>query len=297
MDIQYANGVAWASDVIPWSVTDEPLRTADGIDTGHRATVRVNPDGSRQFLGVVKGRYSYGQPGDILAEHVFPFIAAGCELERVTVLKGGAKIGVQLRLPSEAVRIGDSSDTEIRPLLTYADSFDGSTHAFVRDICQAIVCQNTHALAMMESASLGAVVRHTGGNDNFVQRLADASAGVAERLKAWREVHVPAMRRVYDLSATRSESLARNYFGAVLNDADPDSPTVNKLVDIWSDRLIGQTGNMAWDSAQAVTQWLTHERGRNTAGADDRRAYATTAGQDALIGARAWKLAGEMLTR
>lgn len=121
-------------------VTDERLVTHDGLDTGSRAILRLDPGGERRVLGVVKGRYSYAQPWETLALNLFPFHEAGVEVERVTVLQHGAKIAVQMKLPADAIRIGGESGTEIRPLLTYRDSFDGSTPADIRDICQVVVC-------------------------------------------------------------------------------------------------------------------------------------------------------------
>lgn len=291
-ETQYQDGLEWARGVLPWSVTDELLVTADGLYTGHRAVIRRDDaDGQRRVIGVVASRYAYAQPQEMLARNVFPFLAAGCKHERTAVLKHGSKIAVQLSLPSEAIRIGGEIGTEILPLMTYADSFDGSTPAFIRDICQVVVCQNTHAMAMDEARELRATVRHSGGNETFAERLAECAQSVAGRLTHWREVQVPRMRDVYDRSDNSQHHRLDEYFACVLT-ADRLSRAVKTVRELYDLRQIGKTGNLAWDAPQAITQWLAHERGRS----QDGRDFSSTAGKDALLGARAWELSANMLT-
>jgi hypothetical protein len=290
---EYGTADALADDICPYRIETRPLfydnGSHEGLDTGHRGVARVFDDGTVEVLGVVGGRWTGNQPREIVRDHIWPYVQAGAVPERVTELGGGARIAVQMRLPTSAT-VGH---VEIRPLLTYADSFDGSTPSFLWDIGQIVVCENTFALAMTEAGKLRAKVRHTA---SLPQRMREVSDDLGRRMAHFLQTEVPAMRTLYDRGRDVTESEFKNYAKALLGSDDTDTERsggrVGKAWDIFSRGNIGQTGNGSWDAWNSITEYLGHVAGRSP----ERRAWDTTAGAGANLGRTALSLAIATLT-
>lgn len=274
------------------TVTKEPLYTAMGEMVPKAfATIRTYPNGVRQSIGVVGERYQVVQDS-----RAFEIVGALLDKGLIHKVNGGAYQG-RTWLYGEAGTAEVSRGDAVSLRVLFGNSHDGSLKLGIGMPSIRVVCQNTMLHAMQNSAKL-LKLRHTVGVDGLIDQFQEAlQVGGAEFLSS-----VDKMRA---MQATKiSESQLKEYTGYVFSqwadqdneDEQDDKAGQRVYVKIAQNHEAGIGADMArgtvWGAYNAVTQYLTHERGR---GNDASRFADSNWGEGAKLGQRAWTGASNMI--
>lgn len=141
---------------LDWEVGLKKLSTPEGFVVDHRATYRKS-DGS--ILGVVGPSYRPIQNASAFA-WFDPFLQSGeATLETAGSLREGKRIFIlaSLKLAASTIVPGD----EVKKYILLSNSHDGTTAGRVGFTPIRVVCANTLAMAVNDSASKLLRVRHT----------------------------------------------------------------------------------------------------------------------------------------
>lgn len=256
---------------LDWEVRLEPIQTKNGLDVPGAATVRTSPvTGETDVLGVVGPRYTPIQNREAFG-FFQPFLdSKAASLETAGSLRNGQRVWVLAKVRGDAVDVIPGDPVERFILLSNAH--DGTQAARVGFTATRVVCANTLAIAHHSSASKLLKVRHT--------------KNVAEALLIVREVMQVAdaeflataaqWRRLAQVGVTQKTlaSYVRRVFDPKIADDASDAEIAEKstcarvLPDIirlfeegaGSD-IAGVKGTM-WGAYNAVTGYLSHERGK-----------------------------------
>jgi phage/plasmid-like protein (TIGR03299 family) len=257
---------------LDWEVKLEPLVLKNGgLEVPASATVRTIGD-KTDVLGVVGPRYTPIQNREAFA-FFQPFLDGKvASLETAGSLRNGQRVWVLAKVAHSSmidVVPGDS----VERFILLSNSHDGSQAARVGLTATRVVCANTLAVAHSSSASKLLKVRHTkNANEALnivreVMQIADqeflataaqwrqlAKFGVTQKtLKAY-------VRRVFDPQiaedASDAEIAEKSTCARVL-------PDIIRLFESGAGAdLPGVKGTM-WCAYNAITEYLTHERGRS----------------------------------
>lgn len=241
-----------------WTVGCNPIFDAAGKEiVSHKAVTR-STDG--RVLGIVKNRFRPLQNREIF-NWFQPFLDSGsCQLETCGSLKGGTVVWVLARLEREALKIKDG-DTII-PFLTLASSHDGSLATHVGFNPVRFVCWNTLSAGLAHKDSKLLRIRHTDGQHAALKQVRDVINLANQTFEATAEQ----CRQLANCKVSRED--IREYVRVVFELSDDESistrsaNTLKKIVDLCVSGA-GNTGETAWDAYNGVTQYLTHEAGRN----------------------------------
>lgn len=261
----------------PWTVSEAPVFTDIGgtklqIDT-HKAIVR---DDTGAVLGIVGRGFVPLQNADAFG-FFGPLVDKGLvTMETAGTLHGGARIWVMAKLavePFEVVR-GDLID----PYVLFCHGNDGSLAIRCGDNAVRVVCANTLGLALGHGDGLQ-TIRHTSG---MINALAQAQRVIEQKIKIFQDSR---MAFVYLAERACSAEDFDRYVLTVfagqggegdddVREREPKGKPGSRILAALQPLLAGARGNDIpgvtgtwWAAYNAVTQWLTHERGRKSAGA------------------------------
>ena len=276
----------------PHSIFELPLKADfEGLTTdieSHKAIVR--DDG--QVLGVVGSKYELIQPVEAF-EFFSPWLESGqVELEAGGSLCNGSRMWALAKI-KDAINEIAKNDPVTAYFLVYT-SFDGSLSHGLQFTPIRVVCQNTLAEARQgatKSNSKG--VRHTKGMHAKIDQI-QASIDVARQT-------FDATCQQYELLAKKSiskaqtEAFVRYVIEPEGNDSAENSTKLeNKVQSVLSlvsnqrnAELVPAIRGTAWEAYNAVTEYITHEHGRN----DDNRLNAQWFGDSAKLNRRAFDAA------
>lgn len=207
-------------------------------------------------------------------------------------LHGGARVWVMARLAgADPVEIEPGD--EVAPFLLLAHGHDGKAAIRCGLTPVRVVCQNTLAAAVDRRDLV--VIRHTRNAGDMLADARDAIRGEIDRFakvaEGWRFL---ASRPADDDDLIR---LVRGVFGSGLPSDDGEdaeeiaeggagSRVLGKVRELWEAGRGARPGTW-WTAYNAVTEYLTHERGRSAEG----RFSALHFGEGRKLGARALTLA------
>jgi phage/plasmid-like protein (TIGR03299 family) len=271
-----------------WSVETRDVSTVhNGANVNiasHRAVVRTD---TGDILGVVGERYRPLQNAEQFAWFA-PFLETReVALETCGALKGGAIVWILARILREDATV--SADDKIRKYLLLSSSHDGSMATNVGFNPIRVVCWNTLSAALATDSRRMLKIKHTDKQHDAL-RLARECVNLADRqFDATAEQY----RKLLACRVDRSDIVAyvRKVFDVAPDAQDKDISTRQRNI---LDRVItlatsgvGNDGKTVWSAYNGVTQYITHEQGRNA----DSRLRSTWYGDGAKMNARALSLA------
>jgi phage/plasmid-like protein (TIGR03299 family) len=255
----------------------------------HAAIVRS--DG--KVLSVMSDRYGVVQPYDVF-QCFEPLIEAGLvELEAGGSLKDGKKMWALGKVKGADAEIlpGD----RIKAYLLFHTSFDGSCKLGAGLTGVRVVCANT--LASAQSAGLSHTTKHTKG---VKDRLDAIAADLEQVIKSWAH-NVELYRTLAEKKVTKTaqqEYIVKVIAPELLDDKKEVHTKTKNKVRFVLDMLDYQRGKelvpaaigTAWQAYNAVSEYLTHENGRDA----DSRVDSQYFGEGARLNSKALDLALSM---
>lgn len=288
----------------PWSVSEAPVFTDIGgtrlkIDT-HKAIVR---DDTGAVLGIVGRGFVPLQNPDAFGFFA-PLVERGLvTLETAGTLHGGARVWVMAKLATPSIEVvrGDVID----PYVLLCHGNDGSLAVRCGSNPVRVVCANTLAEALGHGDGMQ-TIRHTSG---MLDALAQAQRVIERQISVFKDAR---MAWVYlserACSAAEFERFVLAVFAGAGGDGDedrgerepkgrPGSRILAALAPLFEGGagidLPGVRGTW-WAAYNAVTEFLSHHRGRKSAGAREaaeRRFDQLHFGEGRKLGHRAMALA------
>lgn len=252
-----------------YDVVTDSLYLKDGtLVLGRRATLRVDPDGTRYQLGTVGDAYHVVQNSDASAI-LRPMIDAGCTVECAGALGAGERVWMLVKMAGQTISPVDGDDCRGYFLLHW--SHDGSSGIIGLGTLIRVVCQNTLGLALGQNRKRWFTILHRA---NAADRIAEATRLMAQLTEA--------MKRTGDTFA----KLARQDMGAKelrayierVIPAEPidDKGTISSVLAKRRDTIVelarygkgAELANQAvpagsvslWAAYNAVTEYFDHVR-------------------------------------
>jgi phage/plasmid-like protein (TIGR03299 family) len=265
-----------------WEVETRPV-FCDGKElTAHRAVVRKD---TGDVFGVVGDRYRPLQNREQF-DWFAPFLESGeCAFETCGALKGGALVWVLAKLQRADATV--TADDKIRKYLLLTSSHDGSMSTSVGFCPIRVVCWNTLSAGLRDSRSSLLKVKHTASQKQALATIRETVNLVDETFEATAAQY----RKLVACGVNRDD--IRKYVKLVLeledNEEKLSARQRNILDNVVSLALhgVGNDGRTAWSAYNGVTQYLTHEYGRNA----DSRLRANWYGEAKRVNDRALTLA------
>lgn len=289
---------AMAAAGLDWKVNLVQLQTPDGVPVDRFACVRSSDS---KVLGTVGGGYRPLQ-NDEAFQFFQPFLDAKvANLETAGSLKGGSRVWALAKIDRPDSVIVAKADDRVSKYLLLANGHDGSLAVRVGLTPIRVVCQNTLSAAIA-GGSATIKIRHTTRVKDIVdevqhtiERVDNDFEKAAEVFRALAKVRIKSAGQVkayvdavFPSRAVKAEAIETDGaedFASLLsrpaklshNKADTDKSSMFEAVE----RILetgGRHGDLsmpgikgtAWAAYNAVTEFLTWERGRN----DDNRLNA-----------------------
>jgi phage/plasmid-like protein (TIGR03299 family) len=265
-----------------WEVETRPV-FCDGKElTAHRAVVRKD---TGDVFGVVGERYRPLQNREQF-DWFAPFLESGeCAFETCGALKGGALVWVLAKLQRADATV--TADDKIRKYLLLTSSHDGSMSTSVGFCPIRVVCWNTLSAGLRDSRSSLLKVKHTASQKQALAAIRETVNLVDETFEATAAQY----RQLVACGVSRDD--IRKYVKLVLELEDDETKHSSRQRNILDNVValalhgVGNDGRTAWSAYNGVTQYLTHEYGRNA----DSRLRANWYGEAKRVNDRALTLA------
>ena len=306
---------------LDWRVTLEPVfverasLTADfervhdfeRVPTGHKAVIRSS---DQKVLGVVGPDYMPLQNEDAFAPFE-PLIESGMlKLNAAGSLRGGSRLWILAKLANQEAEVVPG-DPVGGYLLCYT-SHDGSLRASYQHTAVRVVCANTLALAIGR-ADAGKETRiqfrHTASIKDRTLNLTEQFARVGQEFEEGVAIYrflagKPCpnarkyFRQVLELPEEREAPAERGLYGAMARarreEREQAHENGKRQLKTLEALLLSQPGtefapDSMWQSYNAVTFWIDHERGYD----DDSRLNSSWLGDGRKIRERALRIAVE----
>lgn len=249
---------------LDWQVVERPLYLGDGVkvDT-HRAMVR---DSDNTLLGVVGSDFTPLQNNQAFDQFRDIVDSGEVTIEAAGSLRDGKRIWIlaAMRDGTADVQRGDA----IKSHVLLAHGHDGSLSIRFGFTKTRVVCANTLAVAMRNDKTSLGVLRHTKNATSRLTKFRETFDMQRAELKASLETYRELARR-----KCNDKNLVR-YVREVLKPgaADDDKAVVRNVDDMVRMFDYGRGAELSrgtmWGAFNAVTEYMTHERGR---GADSRQ--------------------------
>ena len=309
---------ALAAAGLDWNVSLVQLQLPDGRKVDQFATVR---DRDSAILGTVGAAYRPMQNADAFA-FFNPFVASGsATIETAGSLRGGARVWMLCKIARPDSVIVKQADDRVAKYLMVAHGHDGHLSIMVGETPVRVVCQNTLSAALNGGTGL-LNIRHTSkaGDtlksvqeaieraDHDFERAAEmfrALAGVRvteATVRQYIEAVFPKPAKAAKLAAAAPANdanpmealMARDFVPRIVSDESSEDAKGRKGV---ADNILeifekgGRGGDLnlpgvkgtAWAAYNAVTEYLTWDRGRSA----DARLNNLWLGGRANVSARA----------
>lgn len=288
---------------LDWEVELEPLYTGEStLIKTHRAA-RRSTDG--KILGVVGKGYTILQNRDAF-EWFDPFVQAGeATYETAGSLRGGSRIWILAKLNRPDAVIVPQSDDRVVKYVLLANSHDSSLTCRGGYTPTRVVCANTLSAAINGKASQLFKLRHTA-------RIVENLETVRETMNladATFEATAEQYRRLAGAVVNNRKQL-ESYVRAVFNLDDVPAgegtkgaddgksrerlwPAVEKAFETGRGNDLPGVKNTWWAAYNAVTDYLSHDRGKDAAG----RLDSQWLGASAQTNARALQYAYQYVTQ
>jgi phage/plasmid-like protein (TIGR03299 family) len=248
-----------------WTVSTREAKTLDGLAMQTRAVVR---DTDNKILGEVGPDYVPLQNSKAF-DWFQPFLDAGqAELHTGGVLHGGEVVWVLAKLKRNNAVI--RHDDEIGKFLMLSNGHNGKMSVRIGFTPIRVVCANTLALAHTDKASQMIRIRHRGNVEKNILNVRETVDAIDAAFVADVELYT----KLANNSNINAKDL-RKYVKVVLEVREdvPDADLSTKIKNIIENIIrrfetgMGNKGESWWDAYNAVTEYLSYERGHN---ADNR---------------------------
>lgn len=263
-----------------WEVAAQPLFLGNGERINERAVVRQD---SGKVLGVVGPKYQPLQ--NVSAFEFFDEIVGRGEAQYTGAgsFKGGRHVYVQAKLLGASFDVGGGDIVD--PYLLLSNGHDGSRAIEIGFTAIRVVCENTLAMAHGElrhdERSLR--IRHIGNVEQEIEQAAIALDIARRRFAKTADDYRQLAERVMNLDE------ARLYWATALEGVSTSAKvqdlTLQRVEQLWA-RGRGALAGSAWGAYNAITEYLTHERGRERS-----RKESVLIGDSAKVSQRALELA------
>lgn len=293
---------------LDWDVElkDQFLQRAHGsYETVGLAKFTVRKTDGR-VLGVVGPDYGVLQNAKAF-DWFEPFVKEGVvTLETAGSLRGGKRVWVLARVKADPVVIvkGD----EIERFILLSNSHDGTMSARAGFTATRVVCWNTLSYAHNSPASKLLRIRHTKNIEDAITAVRDVMdvadqefVATIEQFKAMAKFRVEDkdvaryVRRVFKPVVIETTPENADAAEAIQRDEGSCDRLVSNIVPLFhsgrGNTLPGVEGTL-WAAYNAVTDYLTHERGSDK----EVRLDSQWFGDSAKLGLRAIKVAQQMMT-
>lgn len=258
---------------LDWSVALSQLQTADGRTVDRFAVVRSTDSA---ILGTVGRTYEPLQ-NELAFQFFEPFIQAkAATIETAGSLKGGARVFMLAKIDRPDSVIVPQSDDRVAKYLLLANGHDGSLAVSVSLTPIRVVCQNTLSAVVDNKANSTIRIRHTSGAasaltevqrtidqaDNDFERAADVFRSLAKvKVKSGAQ-----LKRYVD--AVFRPRRVQTELGVV--ETAQEETQADRLMEQIEALFAKGRGNdikgvkgTAWGAYNAVTEYLSHERGKS----------------------------------
>lgn len=271
---------------------------------------RVLPDGTFAKFGIVSDSYEMIKNEDLF-RCFQPLIESGLgTIESAFSMKNGAKQAISVKLPGSLNVRGD----EIVKYALLSNGHDGQTKAKVILTPVRVVCANTLAVAENKGNKENAIisVKHTKNvltNIKNIVNLIDAYnhqfLATEEQFQALatKEINQEELKTyvkvVFNVTSSLEKAFADIDAKVSLAEQSEEKERRSNLFDKIATNFVSGAGNKGrdlWDAYNAVTQYLTHERGNKNTTASDRL-HDQMYGNAKTLSDRALSAATMMLTR
>ena len=255
-------------------------------DIPARVTMRST---DRSILGVVGPEFTPLQNADAFG-FFQPFLDNGtARLEAAGSLRMGKRVWVLASINQQADIVeGD----EVRNYVLLAHGHDGSLAIRVGFTMVRVVCANTLSASLSDGSSKLVKINHRKHAPAALRMVQDAMQLATKDFQATTEV----LRGLAKIDCTEEllKRYTREVFGAGnANDDDASKRIVGNVLRLAEQgrgtEVPGVRGTM-WGAFNAVTEYLTHERGKS----DDSRVESQWFGDSAMLTERALMLAIEV---
>ena len=256
---------------LDWEVQlqDVYTKSHDGGLITIPSTYSVSRQDTGASLGVVGGFYRPFQNREafdfmdaIVGEKLAMFETAGA-------LKGGKRVWMMARLPSEVRAV---KDDVINPYILLTNSHDGTSALRMIPTTVRVVCQNTLNLALRKAGSQGITIWHTESLDRRVSEARTNLGIIARRVDDFcGEVQAMARKQL-------TEKQLGEYFAKMV--ADRAEKQQKKLLEVFAEnfenernRIKGMAGSI-WAAFNAVSEYADHTMtvfGKTREAKDDNR--------------------------
>lgn len=317
---------AWAKGGLTWSISKQQLSFVNG--KGEREDcdrVAIVRDDTGAVLGTAGGNWECYQNTEIRDSYLQPMVDSGLvKLETMGSLFGGKKVWALARVTGATKEIGKGDPVNLFVLA--AQGHDGTMGLFLGGTAVRVVCNNTLQASLSGGGQLR--VRHTKNMRDTVTAVRDAIMSSIDKfdetcglfgalasrdynnaqLTTYLNTLFPKNRTQEDIKAQAQADgvadfaslMAKPYVDRRSAD-DVFTQRAQAVASRAHDRILeilaGQDGGQqmegvkgtAWGAYNAVTHFLTHERGRSL----DSRMSALAFGGSAGIGAKALSVAAD----
>jgi phage/plasmid-like protein (TIGR03299 family) len=271
---------------LDWGVRREQLFTPSGQEAPAFAIVR---DTDQAILGAVGVKYRPLQNREAF-NWFAPFLAAGeASLETAGSLAGGSRVWVLAKLNRAPMEIAPGDDVE--KFLLLSNSHDGSLAVRVGFSPIRVVCNNTLSLAHASQDSQLIRLKHSSGVVTNLENVRDTIDAVNARFEATAEQ----WRRLARKDINQAD--LRKYVSRVLDVGEQPGARLRNMLARIEELFEAGEGNATqhvrgtyWAAYNAVTEWLSHERGRS----QDSRLGSLWYGDGAALNGRALAVALEI---
>jgi phage/plasmid-like protein (TIGR03299 family) len=270
-----------------WTVKRERLRLPDGRKVGAFATIRED---TNAVLGVVGERYAVLQNRDAF-DWFQPFIEGGhATLDTAGQLNGGKRVWVLAKLNRDPIVIAKGD--EVTKFLLLSHGHDGSLCIRVGFTPIRVICRNTLAMAHKSDASQLIRVKHTKRGVRSLDVIRDTIDAIDASFNATAEQYRALNNR--SVNGADLRAYVTKVLGVEDKGTDTHGKTENRIRDIvgLASDGIGNDGASLWSAYNGITQWLSHERGRD----QDTRLDSLWFGIGAEMNRRALDVALQMVS-
>ena len=264
-------------DNLDWNVITRDLSYQVDGQTYYVPNKKVHVrDDDNRAVGVTGLKYELFQNDD-LKDFVMPLVEEGLlVIENMGYIGVGQKVYVQARMANEYTIAGEQH----RGMITLLNSHDGSASLAAGVTDQRVICNNTFAMAMTDMSSR---LRHTVGLYEKAAQISEIIDFVNERMATFSEA-------AEVLASTKANILMVD---AMIEDAfekPAESVRATNSIREFYRSGMGNEGKTLWDSFNAITQFTTHEAGKDAG----QRFASVNFGRMAKINRRAMESALEL---
>lgn len=283
----------WAKQAgMDWTIREASVRfttghgdDSDAIESFPANKVLFRSD-TKAPLSVVSKRYKVVQPSEILEFYRDVSESSGFELESAGVLKNGRKLWALARTGQSSTLKGNDVTNAYVLLATACDGTLATTAQFTS---VRVVCNNTLAVALADSAGAVKVPHNTSFDAQAVKRQLGISVGKWDNF-------IYAMKGLSERKVQSHE--ARNYITSVFSNANKAASAstnergMNRVMALFEGNGKGadlaSSKGTAFGLLNAVTEFVDHER---RAQSSDHRLESAWFGQGAATKERALETA------